>query len=114
MSSSEGEVSSSDESHPPNPTHLEEGELPLQPGNHGNHGNRESDCEEDSLEEGEVSEDEGVGQVSVCRFFGKGLCTWGGSCRWVWLFFCYNKFLKPNQIVGCHGDEFGCYVNKLS
>jgi hypothetical protein len=41
----------------------------------------EEECE-DSLEEGEVSDDQGENRPpAVCRFFGKGLCTWGTSCR---------------------------------
>ena len=40
--------------------------------------------EEDELEEGEVTDDEDRNNKvpkPVCRFFGKGQCTWGSNCR---------------------------------
>lgn len=43
--------------------------------------------EDDDLEEGEVVDDDddeptpGQRERSPCRFFGKGQCTWGDSCR---------------------------------
>lgn len=42
---------------------------------------------DDDLEEGEVKDDDddepvtGPKEKEPCRFFGKGQCTWGDSCR---------------------------------
>jgi len=47
---------------------------------------REEELMADELEEGEVSDDEerrNKGPMPVCRFFGKGQCTWGTNCRYV-------------------------------
>lgn len=44
--------------------------------------------EPEELEEGEVS-DEGEHRPEeteprpICRFYSRGQCTWGASCRWV-------------------------------
>lgn len=75
--SSDGEIQSDDEVQETNPN-LEEGELETVATATTKTTTKE---EQDSLEEGEVSEDEQPAQISVCRFFGKGLCTWGQSCR---------------------------------
>ncbi|CAG7819145.1 unnamed protein product [Allacma fusca] len=42
--------------------------------------------EDDELEEGEVTDDEDRNNKDpkpVCRFFGKGQCTWGSNCRFL-------------------------------
>ena len=46
--------------------------------------------EEEELEEGELSDDEGgdarkerLKPQPVCRFYSKGQCTWGNSCRFM-------------------------------
>ena len=48
------------------------------------------EVEEEELEEGELSDDEGgdarkerLKPQPVCRFYSKGQCTWGNSCRFM-------------------------------
>ena len=53
-------------------------------------GEKEEIGEEEELEEGELSDDEGgdarkerLKPQPVCRFYSKGQCTWGNSCRFM-------------------------------
>ena len=53
-------------------------------------GERAGGGEEEELEEGELSDDEGgdarkerLKPQPVCRFYSKGQCTWGNSCRFM-------------------------------
>ena len=47
------------------------------------------DSEDEELEEGEVSDEdeetrkERLKPPPVCRFYNKGACTWGASCRFI-------------------------------
>lgn len=86
---SEGELLSSDDEMDNHDGELEEGEegevLPERrrvKKNKAEANNNRSQIDED-LEEGEVSEDEdSMRPKSICRFFGKGQCTWGSNCRY--------------------------------
>ena len=64
---------------------------------------------EESLEEGEVSDEdeesrkERLKPQPVCRFYSKGQCTWGSSCRFVHPGVLdkgnYNMFAPPRPIL---------------
>ena len=69
----------------------------------------EEEEEEEELEEGEVSDEdeesrkERLKPQPVCRFYSKGQCTWGASCRFVHPGVLdkgnYNMFAPPRPIL---------------
>ena len=70
---------------------------------------QDADEGEESLEEGEVSDEdeesrkERLKPQPVCRFYSKGQCTWGSSCRFVHPGVLdkgnYNMFAPPRPIL---------------
>ena len=70
---------------------------------------KDTDEGEESLEEGEVSDEdeesrkERLKPQPVCRFYSKGQCTWGSSCRFVHPGVLdkgnYNMFAPPRPIL---------------
>ena len=69
----------------------------------------EEAAEDEELEEGEVSDEdeetrkERLKPQPVCRFYSKGQCTWGASCRFVHPGVLdkgnYNMFAPPRPIL---------------
>lgn len=80
----EGELED-DEKPVESPAGSEEGELEDEPRRKSVGADEKDEGEDDDeLEEGEVTDDEDRGNKEpkpVCRFFGKGQCTWGSNCR---------------------------------
>ena len=80
---------------------------------------KEEDAE--SLEEGEVSDEdeesrkERLKPQPVCRFYSKGQCTWGASCRFVHPGVLdkgnYNMFAPPRPILP--GKILACSIKRL-
>jgi nuclear protein NHN1 len=85
----EGEIG--DDPSPPQNLDLEDGEVDDDaPRSRPRRRERERENPAEDLEEGEVSDDQETGghptnknKMPVCRFFGKGQCTWGSNCRFL-------------------------------